>query len=92
MMNRIVLIGSVSSTLATLQKLVEHELNLVSVFGFEPENPEKISSFVNLKDHLANTDIPYHSFVNINDKECVKALQEIQPDIIFVIGLSQLIQ
>ena len=92
MMNRIVLIGSVSSTLATLQKLVEHELNLVSVFGFEPENPEKISSFVNLKDHLGNTGIPYHPFVNINDKECVKTLQEIQPDIIFVVGLSQMIK
>jgi methionyl-tRNA formyltransferase len=90
-MYRIALIGSVTSSLAILRKLLEHKLNLVCVLGMEPENPAKISSYVKLKDYLGGTGIPYYPFTHINDPGCIKVLREFRPDIIFAVGLSQLI-
>lgn len=86
---RYVLIGSVDSSERTLIKLIEHELEVVGVFGFEPADRSNISGFVNLRPIAEKAALPFYPFQRINS--CAKQIQELKPDIIFVVGLSQLV-
>ena len=88
---KICIAGSVTSTAITLKKIVEHKLDLVGVFGLENVDTTNISGYVNLKEYIKNPEIKYVPFKSINENNVVQNLKEIQPDILFVVGLSQLI-
>lgn len=90
-MNRIVLAGSVTSSLTTLKKLVEHKMIVVGVFGYEPGDSSKVSGYVSMKEVCSNNAIPYFPFKKIADIEMRIKLAELAPDLFFVIGLSQLV-
>ena len=90
-MHRIVLAGSVTSSMTTLKKLVEHEMNVIGVFGYEPQNSSVISGYVNMQAFCEENDIPYFSFQKIRAEEVQSRLQDLAPDLFFVIGLSQLV-
>ncbi len=86
---RILLIGSVESSQRTLLKLVEHRLNVVGVMGYQPKNIDRVSGYVDLAPDARAASIPFLPFRNINDHR--DEIAKLQPDIIFVVGLSQLI-
>lgn len=88
---RIVIIGAVSSTLTTLKQLIHHNMDVVGVLGYEPKSTQNVSGYSLLKPTAESNKIAYRSFVKINDLETIKQLEEWQPDIIFVVGLSQLV-
>lgn len=90
-MLKIVLAGSVKSSLVTLQALLKHEMNVVGVLGYEPENPTKSGSFVSMKNICNEHNIPYYPFKKINSDENIQILKKLNPDIFFVVGLSQLV-
>lgn len=90
-MHRIALAGSVTSSFTTLQMLVKHNLNVVGVLGYEPDDPLPVSGYVNMKEYCILNDIPYHPFKKINSKNTTEILTELSPDIFFVVGLSQLV-
>jgi methionyl-tRNA formyltransferase len=90
-MLRIVLAGSVGSSFVTLKKLVEHELSVIAVFGLEPKDESKVSGYVNMKEYCDKHGIAYYPFAKISSESIKEVLLKLEPDIFFVIGLSQLI-
>ena len=90
-MFKIVLAGSVTSSLVTLQQLVHHKMNVVGVFGYEPKNTSEVSGYVSMKEVCDNNQIAYYPFNKINSIENLNILKELNPDIFFVVGLSQLV-
>lgn len=90
-MLKIVLAGSVKSSLETLKSLVKHEMNVAGVFGYEPSEHTSISGYISMKPFCEAHNIPYYAFVKINAEQTVDILKKLQPDILFVVGLSQLV-
>ncbi len=88
---KVVVIGAVKSTFEVLQKLIQHQFEVVAVFGQEPKNITSISGFVNLKDICKNHHLNYIPFQQINDPYNIDLLKSLHPDIIFAVGFSQLV-
>lgn len=89
---RIVLAGSVGSSRLTLQALLRHRANVVGVLELVPVDPSAISGFVRLNDVASEAGVPCVGFQNINAPEVVAQVREWQPDLLFVVGLSQLVK
>jgi len=89
---RIVLAGSVNSTRATLLKLIEHDMNLVGVFGLASEKKPRVSGFNDLGPVCRKHGIPFWEFLNVNDPNTVELISSLRPDLLFVVGLSQLVR
>lgn len=90
-MYKIVVIGAVYSTKATLKKLVEHGLEVSLVLGLKPKNPAAISGLTDMEDFCIKHDIPFQGFQKINHKKYVDRIRSAKPDVIFAVGFSQLI-
>lgn len=88
---RIVIAGAVSSTLTTLKKLVEHQMDIVGVLGYEPASLKNVSAYTLLKPIALENGLDYKPFVKINDEHIVEQVKSWKPDLLFVVGLSQLI-
>lgn len=89
---RIVLAGSVNSSLVTLQKMVEHECQLAGVFGLHPDGSKNVSGYQDLVIEALKHNIQAHYFEKINDESVVEQIKKLKPDLLFVIGLSQMIR
>ncbi len=89
---RIVLAGSVNSSRKTLEKLFEYEMDLAGVLGLDPSLSEKVSGYVDLKKHSIEKGVEFKYFTNINSADVVRFVKSCRPDIIFVVGLSQLVR
>ena len=85
----IVLIGAVNSSLRLLEKLIEQGMPPTAVFGYQSENISHISGYENLEPTASQAGIEFNAFVRIND--CFEQLKSYEPDLIFVVGLSQLV-
>ena len=90
-MVKIALIGGVSSTLTTLKKMVFHKMEISCVLGYLPKPTEVVSGYIDLEQISKNNHIPFKSFRKINDKENIDYLKSKNIDVIFVVGLSQLV-
>lgn len=91
-MKKIVFIGSVNSSNQALKTLIKEEIPIELVCSLNPEKANNVSDYYPI--HLTAKDmgIPYLFFNNINDEIIVEKIKEINPDFIFVIGLSQIIK
>jgi methionyl-tRNA formyltransferase len=89
---RIVLAGSVGSSRLTLQSLLRHHANVVGVLELIPPDPSVVSGFTRLNDVAAEWNVPCVGFQNINAPEIVAQVRDWQPDLLFVVGLSQLVK
>lgn len=89
---RIVLAGSVGSSRLTLQTLLRHRANVVGVLELQPDDPSTISGFAQLHDVAAEAGVPCVGFQNINEPEIVAQVREWRPDLLFAVGLSQLVK
>jgi methionyl-tRNA formyltransferase len=83
------LIGGVGSTRLALDKLLQHGFTPHCVYGFEPEDSTHVSGYVSLADASRACRIGYQPFRRINDH--AEDIAEQRYDLIFVIGLSQLV-
>lgn len=88
---RVILIGAVNSTLETLRKLVFHEFDIALVFGYRIRENEIISGYVDMSDYCNQMGIPFKYFDSINSEDNIQFLEEVKPDLIFAVGLSQLV-
>ncbi|MCF2857401.1 hypothetical protein L1286_07965 [Pseudoalteromonas sp. SMS1] len=86
---RVALIGGVSSSLVTLEKLVQHELEISHVFGFSPDNTELVSGYQNLAPICESKSIAFTPFKKINDH--ISDIEALEVDFLFVVGISQLV-
>lgn len=89
---RIVLAGSVNSSRITLEKLLEHDMNVTGVLGLAPTASRNVSGYFDLETIANDKGLSYNSFEKINSDETVDFLKHCKPDYFFVIGLSQLIR
>lgn len=90
-MLKVILAGGVRSSLVALSKLHEHGFEIAGVFGFEPNEPTLVSGYVSMEPFCREHGIPYFPFKNINSSKVQKTIETIQPDLFFVVGLSQLV-
>ena len=90
-MYKVLVIGAVSSTAQIIKKLAEHGLDVVGVLGHVPKNIEKVSGWTDLAALSSSLKIDYKSFTKINDEENLLWAQDREPDIIFAVGFSQLV-
>ncbi|NHM06426.1 methionyl-tRNA formyltransferase [Flavobacterium sp. CYK-4] len=89
---KVILIGSVNSSRRTLEKLIEHQLDVVAVLGLHPEAAKNVSGYVDLRNLAESNDIPFQYFTKVNEPEIVEFVQSKNPDLVFVVGLSQMIR
>jgi len=91
-MYRILVIGAVNSTARIIQKIIDHNLEIVGVLGHEPKDKDKISGWADLSALSLSRNVDYKGFTKINDQENLLWAKERMPDIIFAVGFSQLLQ
>jgi methionyl-tRNA formyltransferase len=88
---RVGLIGSVRSSLLTLCKLVEYQFNIVCVWGYEPDSTINVSGYCSMKEYAVKNKLIYSPFVRVNNEEIKRQIRGYDLDILFIVGLSQLI-
>lgn len=86
-----VLIGSVKSSEIVLEEMIASGFPLAMVFSLDEEISENVSGYFPIHETAEKYSIAYKKFRKINDEENIKILEEVKPDYIFVIGLSQLV-
>jgi methionyl-tRNA formyltransferase len=89
---RSVLIGAVGSTKKTLETMIGFGTPPVSVFTVTKNISHRNSDYVDLEPSCKAAGIPLRHFQRVNDAETIKEIRAFQPDIIWVIGLSQLVK
>ncbi|MCD4768607.1 MAG: formyl transferase, partial [Bacteroidales bacterium] len=83
---RVILIGAVSSSAATLNKLINHNFDVSAVFGHEPKKPQSVSGLVNMRKVCEENDIDYFPFKKINDQVHIERMRKIKPEVLFAVG------
>lgn len=91
MILKVGVIGAVGSTAFTIKSLQEHGFNIVGVLGHEPVNKERVSGLCDLRSLADSHQIPFQSFIKINDTKHLCWMREKNPDIIFAVGFSQIL-
>jgi len=87
---RIVYIGSVIFSARALEKLISIKADVV---GVVTKNESAFNSdFFNLSSIAQFNDIPFHYTSNINSTETVNWIKELNPDVVFCFGWSNLIK
>ena len=89
---RIVVAGATVSTYETLDALIRHGADVVGVLQLRGESSHTVTAFAMLDELAESQGIPCTTFRNINDLEIVEQVRQWQPDLMFVVGLSQLVQ
>lgn len=89
---RIVVAGATISTHQTLAALIRHGAAVAGVLQLQPESSHTVTAFTPLNGLAESHNIPGTTFHNINDPEIVEQVRQWQPDLMFVVGLSQLVR
>ena len=86
-----VLIGSVDSSKVILEEMIQTKFPIDMVFSLDERYSDNVSGYYPIHEIAVNNGIPYKKFRKISDDENIKIINEIKPDYIFVVGLSQLV-
>jgi methionyl-tRNA formyltransferase len=88
---KIALIGGVSSTWYTLDALIRAGVDVTGVLGVDESRAEAVSDYRALRPLAEGAGIPFRSFIKVSEPELESFLLARRPDLIWVIGLSQLV-
>jgi methionyl-tRNA formyltransferase len=88
---RIALIGAVRSTEATLVRLLAHGMDVVAVFGYRAPDVSRVSGYVDLEPVARSAGVEFWPFRSINEPSTVDRIRACDADVLFVVGLSQLV-
>lgn len=86
---KIGVIGGVSSTRILIEKLAEHRFEDVKVWSYQPIITENVSGWCNLEVFSKTNGFQHSSFVKVVD--CEHEIKIYNPDVLFVVGLSQIV-
>ena len=86
-----VVIGSVASSRVLLEEMIKIEFPVDMVFSLDEKYSKNVSGYEPIHLLAEKYDIPYKKFHKISDQENIEIIRKINPDYIFVVGLSQLI-
>lgn len=88
---KIVFVGCVEEGLECLREIIAADGNVVAILTFTDELAKKTSGAVSFHEISETHQIPLYKVKNTNTPECIKLLQEINPDVMFVIGWTRLV-
>jgi methionyl-tRNA formyltransferase len=88
----IVLAGSVGSSLRILQTLIRNRMRVVGVLGLDAAKSAGVSGYTRLDSTAQAAGIPYLDFEDINRPEILARVRAWAPDVMFIVGLSQLVK
>lgn len=86
-----VLIGAVGSTKVVLNAMIETGFPVTHVFSLDEEISKNVSGYYPIHNIAEDNQIHYTKFKQINDDNNIEIIRGIEPDYIFVVGLSQLV-
>jgi methionyl-tRNA formyltransferase len=86
---KIVVIGGVASTRLLVEKLYQHGFKDIHVFGFVPVSTANVSGWADLSVTAEKSHYTFTPFLRVSD--CTEQIMALQPELIFAVGLSQLI-
>ena len=89
---RCVLAGSVSFSRVTLERLLHHGAVVGGVLGLSASKSANVSDYARLDDLALARGVPYRDFESVNAPEIIDAVRAWHPDLLFVVGLSQLVK
>ncbi len=87
---KVALIGSVSSSWRTLRGLIRGGVEVTCVLGLDESHADRVSDFQSMRELAGEHDIPFCAFHKIAEPEAISFLQSHAPDLLFVVGLSQI--
>jgi len=87
----VALIGSVSSSWYALDALIRSGVEVACVCGVDESRAKQIGDYRSLRELAGQAAIPFLSFVKVGEPEVENFLSEHKPDMLWVIGLSQLV-
>lgn len=90
-MKNTVFIGSVISSRIALETLIEWGVKIDLVCSLDEKAAVNVSDYYPLHRVAEKFELPYIKFKKINSEEVIQQIRAVQPDFIFVIGLSQII-
>ncbi|MGB0383246.1 MAG: methionyl-tRNA formyltransferase [Ardenticatenaceae bacterium] len=88
---RIVFVGTVDFSKHCLQQVLENGGHVVAVLTLPRERARFNNDYADLKPTAISYGVPVYHIDKINDPETITLIRSLQPDVIFVFGLSQLI-
>ncbi len=87
----VALIGSVSSSWHALRGLYAGGVDVTCVLGLDERHAEAVSDYRSLRELASEHRTPFLSFDRVDSEPVREFLQRHRPDLLFVIGLSQLV-
>lgn len=88
----VVIAGSAKSTQIVLEALIEFNFNIFGTLSLVQSKSTNKYTYVDLGLISKQNNIPFLEFENINSPEVLTQLLQWKPDIIFIVGLSQLVK
>ncbi len=88
---KIALMGSVSSSWHALDALIKNSVDVCCVMGVDESQSEKIGDYRSLREIATKASIPFLSFIKVREPEVRTFLEQHKPDMLWVIGISQLV-
>ena len=90
-MKKTVFIGSVLSSKVALETLIKNDIKVDLVCSLDEEVSKNVSDYFPIHEIAKENKLPYLKFKKIDSIEVREKIRDINPNFIFVIGLSQLI-
>jgi methionyl-tRNA formyltransferase len=90
-MKKTVFIGSVISSKIALETLIKNNVNIGLVCSLDEDYSTQVSDYFPIHQIAEQNGIPYIKFGKINTTRVKEKIKSLNPDFIFVIGLSQMI-
>ncbi len=88
---KVALIGSVSSSKTALDALIRGGVDITAVLGLDESQADRVADYRSLRSPAQEAHLPFLSFVKVTDPAVEPFLRERPPDLIWCIGLSQLV-
>jgi methionyl-tRNA formyltransferase len=89
---RIVFVGAHMESYAPFRRLIERGDNIVGLVTLNAESMQKMSGATDLTELATEARIPLLRIANINRPEAIRWIQELQPDLLLVVGWTQLVK
>lgn len=90
-MKRTVFIGSVLSSKVALETLIQNNIKVDLICSLDEEVSKNVSDYYPIHEIAEANNLAYLKFKKINSENVIEKIKEVNPNFIFVIGLSQLI-
>ena len=89
---KIVFIGGVQFSHAILETILNEKFSIEAIFSYDKSKKKNYSDYASFDDISKQYKIKHFKVMNINDEKNIELIRKIQPDLILVMGWSQLLK